>query len=126
MTIVLATVELPDDLLWADEYGPAPVLQTARRRLDGGLRLYARPLIGGRPVTLIAAEDAWLTRAQADALAALAAVPGAGYALSLRGQSFQVMFRHDDAPALELRPLIDYADADPDDPVIGTIKLVTL
>ncbi len=126
MTILLATLALPDDLLWADEYGPAPVLQTARRRLDGGTRLYVRLLFGGRPVTLIAAEDAWLTRAQADALTALAAVPGADYPLSLRGQSFQVAFRHDEPPALELRPLIDYADADPDDPVIGTIKLIAL
>jgi hypothetical protein len=123
--IQLATLALPADLLWSDEYGHSPVLQSVRRRLDGGLRLDARPLISGRSITLTATEDAWLTRAQADALTALAASPGAVYPLSLRGQTFAVLFRHHDDPALDLRALVDWSDSSDDDPVVGHLKLIT-
>jgi hypothetical protein len=36
------------------------------------------------------------------------------------------MFRHQDAPAVDLRPLVDWNDSDPDDPFVGQIKLMTV
>lgn len=100
--------------------------QGAARRLDGGMVVWVRAQSGGRPITLEASEDHWLTRAQADALRVLAAAPGASYALSLRGESYTVVFRHHDAPALDLAPLVDYADTEAADPYTGVIKLMTL
>lgn len=123
--IVLDTIELPD-LRWSDELAAGlDVGQSVRRRLDGGVVVFTRAHHGGRAITLEATEDHWLTRAQANAVAALAAVPGAVYELSLREVPYQVMFRHHDTPVLDLMPLVDYADAEDADPFIGQIKLMT-
>lgn len=126
MSIVLATVTLPAGLRWIDEYATIPVAQTVRARLDGGWAVYPRTVTGGRSITLVAADDYWLTRAQADALATLAAHPGTTYALTLRNQSFTVIFRHHDPPALDLSPMVDWDDAVSADPVVGSIKLMTV
>jgi len=124
--ITLDALTLPAGLVWVDEWDADAVQQTVRRRLDGGLSIFPRGNVAGRPITLEATPDHWLTRTQAEALAALAAVPGQRMTLTLHGATYSVAYRHQDAPALELRPLIDYADPLPDDPVIGRVKLMTL
>jgi hypothetical protein len=124
--ILLDTLSLPDGLSWSDEFATDAIGQSVRRRLDGGLVVYPRVLIAGRSITLAAPNDQPLTRAQAATLEALAAALGASYALTLRGSVFQVMFRHHDPPALDLTPLVDYADPIDDDFVVGTIKLFTV
>ncbi|AFL76243.1 hypothetical protein [Thiocystis violascens] len=124
--IQLDTLTLPDGLDWPDEFDTSAIGQSVRRRLDGGLVVYPRALAAGRSITLVAPNDQPLTRAQAAALEALAAVVGASYALTLRDESFQVMFRHHDPPALDLTPLVDYADPIDSDFVVGTVKLFTV
>ena len=130
MTILLATLSLPPGLAWIDEWATDAVAQTMRRRLDGGVTLYPRGNIAGRPITLQAGPDHWLTRAQAEALLELAAAPGAVYTLTfplrLGAPSYSVAFRHHEPPALDLRALVDYADPRADDPVVGTLKLLTV
>ena len=123
----LHTVTLPDGLDWLDEWDMSGALAAPiKRRRDGGLAVYPQPLTAGRPITLQAPESQPITRAQADALRALAAVPGATYTLDmpLRGLSFLVLFDLTQQP-LELRPLIDYADPIDTDHVTGTIRLLT-
>lgn len=124
--ITLDTVELPN-LTWVDPWATASVSTQTRRRLDGGIAIYPRALTGGRRITLLAPEDQPLTVAQADALATLAAVPGATYSLSMPLWDFSatVLFDWSDTP-LALQLLIDYADPEPDDPVTGTILLMTV
>ena len=124
--IQLDTTTLPDGLDWPDEFDTGVVGQSVRRRLDGGLVVYPRALAAGRSITLIAPADQPLTRAQALALESLAAVVGASYSMALRGAVFQVMFRHHDPPALDLAPLVDYADPVDSDFVVGTVKLFTV
>jgi hypothetical protein len=128
--IQLDTLALPDGLLWSDEFAADAVSQSMRRRLNGAVTLYPRGNIAGRPITLEARADQWITRAQAEALLELAAAPGAVYTLQFTARvgatSFSVVFRHHDPPALDLAPLIDYADPDADDPIVGTIKLLTV
>jgi hypothetical protein len=126
MTILLAHIPLPAGLRWIDEFDAQSVTQAVRRRLDGGLTIYPRGNVAGRPITLEATEDHWLARSAAEALAVLAAAPGLTMTLNLRGVGYSVLFRHQDPPALELRALVDYADPRADDPVIGRIKLMTL
>lgn len=130
MTIQLDTIDLPAGIAWTDEYSAlAPIAQTARRRLSGALTLFQTPLQAGRAITLDCTE-APITRAQAAALAALAAVPGASYPLTftLRSpvETYLVAFRHHDPPVLDLRPLIDYADPIDSDWMIGVIHLMTV
>jgi hypothetical protein len=129
MTILLASVTLPD-LLWNDEYsGYEPIASAALRRLDGGLALYPRPQWAGRPVTLTAGADHGLTHAQVTALAALAADATATYALvfpTRANLTLMVAFRHHDPPVLDVSPLIDYAAPASADPWVGSIKLITV
>lgn len=125
--IRLDTIQLPDGLVWQDEFAAPPVAQNVRRTLDGGLVVFYGELRAGLPITLASEPDAgWLTRAQVEALALLAASPGGIYTLTLRGQTFQVMFRHHEPPAFEARPLVSLANPQPGDFHLATIKLMTV
>ncbi|MCK7574609.1 MAG: hypothetical protein MZV65_00915 [Chromatiales bacterium] len=68
--ILLDALELPD-LTWTDPFDSRAVSVVTRRRLNGALTIFPRPLVGGRPITLEAPADQPLTHAQAVALAAL-------------------------------------------------------
>jgi hypothetical protein len=129
MSITLDTLTLPAGLRWVDRWAPPDLLVTTRRRLDGGQVVYPRTLSGGRPITLEAPSDQPITVAQADALIAMAAVVDGTYTLALHDHgltSVSVRFRWEDAPPLDLALLIEYADPAADDPVVGTIKFITL
>lgn len=126
MSITLASITLPAGLRWIDEFDADAVQQSVRRRLDGGLTIYPRGNVAGRPITLEATEDQWLTRAMAESLASLALAPGQTMPLAIRGATYSVLFRHQDPPALDLRPLVDYADPAADDPIVGRVKLMTI
>jgi len=125
--MILDTLPLPPGLVWTDEHTSASVAQTMRRALDGSLVVYYAGLVAGRPITLESTETAgWITRAQADALAALAASPGAVYTLTLRGQAYQVMFRHHEPPAFSASGLWPYANPQAGDYYRAVIKLMTV
>lgn len=126
MPITLGPVTLPDHLLWTDEHLWSPVQQTTARRLDGSLVAFALATPAGRPITLEARADAWLTRAEAEAVQALARQVGAVFLLARQGVIYSVLFRHTDPPAVALSPLIDWSAPDPADPCVGQIKLMTI
>lgn len=125
--IQLDTLTLPGDLIWTDEFSAHPVAQATRRTLDGGLVVFYGGLSGGLPITLASQADAgWLTRSQVEALALLAASPGAIYTLTLRSQVFQVLFRHQEPPAFEASPLAPLANPQPGGFYLATLKLMTV
>ena len=125
--IVLDGISLPAGLLWSDEWTASTVAQTVRRTLDGGLVVFYGQMAGGLPITLESQPDAgWLTRTQVEAIALRAASPGGLYTLNLRGQTWQVMFRHHDAPAFEAKPLVPVANPQAGDFYLATIKLMTV
>ena len=98
--IVLDGIALPTGLLWSDEFNASRVAQSVRRTLDGSVVVFYGEMRAGLPITLESELDAgWLTRAQVEAIARRAASPGGVYTLRLRSQSWQVMFRHQEAPA---------------------------
>jgi hypothetical protein len=125
--ITLDGISLPKDMLWTDEWGASKVAQTVRRTLDGGLVVFYGERRAGLPITLQSQPDAgWLTRAQVEAIALRAESPGGIYSLTLRGETRQVMFRHQDEPAFDAEPLIPLADPQPGDFYLATIKLMTV
>lgn len=125
--IVLDGIALPAGLLWSDEFAVARVSQTVRRTLDGSVVVFYSPLRAGLPITLGSEPDAgWLTRAQVEAVALRAASPGGVYTLQLRGQTWPVMFRHQDSPAFEAKPLVSLAYPQPGDFYLATLKLMTV
>ncbi len=125
--IILDGISLPVDLLWSDEWAASTVAQTVRRTLDGGLVVFYGELRAGLPITLESQPDAgWLTRTQVEAIALRAASPGGLYTLNLRGQTWQVMFRHHDAPAFEAKPLVPVTNPQAGDFYLATLKLMTV
>jgi hypothetical protein len=125
--IRLDTVLLPDGLVWSDEFAAQTVAQTVRRALDGSLVVFYGQHSGGLTITLESEPDAgWLTRAQVEALKLRADSPGGIFTLELRGQVFQVMFRHHEPPAFEAKPLVALAHPQPGDFYLATLKLMTV
>lgn len=124
----LHNILLPDDIQWIDEWECVPVAQTIKRRLDGGLVIYARNVTAGRAITLEATEDHALDRTILTELQTLTTHAGAAYDLimPLYQTSFRVVFRHNDPPILDFKPMFDFADPLPTDWMIGKIKLLTI
>jgi len=124
--IILASIQLPDGLIWRDRHAARSVAQTARIALDGSPVIYHAPLTAGRPITLESQSDAgWLPRATVEAIEVLARIPGALYAFEFHGEHFEVMFRHHDAPAFDAQPLIP-GKPRADDWFFVQIKLITV
>ena len=127
MTIQLDTLVLSDNLIWSDETSSYAVAQTMRRALDGSPVVFYAGQPAGRSITLQSAADTgWLTRDQIEALLLLAASPGAVYSLTIRAQTFTVMFRHHDAPAVKAEPLWPYSNPQPGDYYTAILKFITL
>lgn len=127
MSITLDGVALSGSMLWPDRHQHSEVAQSTRRTLGGGLVVYTQQLFAGRPITLVAAEDTgWITKAMLDALETRAAVPGGAYVLNYHGFVVDVVFRHNDAPAVEFQPLQPKASPQAGDYYTGSLKLLTI
>ena len=55
--MILDNIELPDDLLWVNEYSWNPVDQTTERSLTGALLVQEQSVQHGRPIQLSGSED---------------------------------------------------------------------
>jgi hypothetical protein len=127
MTIELNGMQLPVDLIWSDEYESQSVSQTVRRTLDGGVVVYHSSNFAGRSITLESSTDSgWVTRDVVKTLSILAASPGAQYSLVIRGEVFNVIFRHNDSPAFDASPIVSYSDPIDSDFFTVSIKFVTI
>lgn len=124
--IIFDGITLPS-LLWSDEFAAASVAQTVRRTLDGSVVVFYGAMQTGLPITLESEPDAgWCTRAQVEAIALRAASPGGIFTLNLRGQIYRVMFRHQDAPAFDAKPLMPVANPQAGDFYLATLKLMAI
>lgn len=125
--ITLDGITLPAGLLWSDEFAMPRVAQNMRRTLDGSMVVFYGEMRDGLPITLESEVDSgWFTRTQIEAIALRAASPGGVYALTLRNQTWSVMFRHQDAPAFEAKPLVSKTNPQPGDFYLATLKLMTV
>ena len=118
----LGDLVLPDALQWTDRDSFSPVIQATATTLGGGMAVFSQTRIDGRPVTLEAADGiTWLDQATVDAIQAMAAQPGATFTLTWESESFTVLFRHHDPPAVDLNPIWPNYDL-----FTGTIKLMEI
>jgi hypothetical protein len=107
MAISLDAIALPDDLIWADEYGYSPVKQTVSTAVDGTLIVEAAAQAKGRPITLQGSDDAaWIDRATLELLRAKQYQPGLVMELIHNGTSYDVLFVQ--PGGIEAKPIIDY------------------
>lgn len=121
-------LDLPADLYWNDEHAWHPVEQVAERTLTGAIIVQSAAKVAGRPITLQPEDDgsAWMSLATLNQLRAWAAVPGKKLVLTLRGQNYDVIFRHHDGAAVEARPVVHYSDAQTDDFYNAVIRLMEI
>lgn len=130
--ITLASVTLPEDLQWIDEYadGSDLVGQVEDVTITGALVIQASAQQAGRKLTLQGRIEgsvgfAAVPRSVIDALRALAATPAAVYSITLAdGRTFDVMFRRGDGPAIEAAPIKHIAPVQSDDWYFPTIRLL--
>lgn len=127
MAIILGGVTLPPGLVWEDENTYSKVAQSEIRTLGGNVLVYSQQLFEGIPITLTSLQDqGWFTKQQVLDVQALADVAGATYALEIGLQNFQVMFRHQEAPAFNASALIPRVETTLNDYYTATIKLMTI
>lgn len=128
MSIVLNGVTLSGSMIWSDEHKQSKVAQNAVVTLGGGVIVYSQGLQAGQSVTLEARQDTgWITKAMLDQLEDMAAVAGAVYTINIHDRFIgNVMFRHQDGPAVEFEPLTPKAAPEATDYYIGTLKLFTV
>lgn len=130
MAISLGVVALDGQaasLVWTDEFKVDPIAQVTQRTLGGQLVVYESVFTAGIDITLVATEDAgWLTKAQVQAIKALADAPITAHVLTIESQVFNVIFRHDEPPAVDFDPLLFRSNSEPGDFYTGTIKLRTV
>jgi hypothetical protein len=131
MAITLAysgtTVTLPDDLLWTDRHTWSPVEQSVATSITGAGIVDIGTRINGRSITLAGSESsAWMAYTLIDQLKAWAVMPGITLVLTIAGTPYSVIFRHHDAPALDVTPVIDYNAPDAQDWFYGTLKFMEI
>src|SRR6478672_7330539 len=124
MAITLAngttTLELPEDLLWVNEFRWSPVSQATERSLTGALLIDVTPRVGGRLITLAGGVDyAWILRSGLETLYMWAALPEQQFTLTHNGVARTVIFDHgtaEESNAIkQVAPVIDYSDPEAQD-----------
>ena len=124
MAITLGAVTLPGDLRWADEFAWSPLVQQTEYSLTGALIVQEATKLAGRPITLEAQRDTWVTRATVLAVQALAETPGWSGTLTLHdGRTFTVGFRDD---RISAEPIRHVAPLESGDAYTLTLKLQTI
>lgn len=120
------TLTLPEDLYWNDENSWAPVEQAIERSISGALIVSSATRVAGRPITLTPEDQgsAWMLRNVLDTLRTWAAVPGREMVLTLRGTTYNVIFRHHDGQAIEAAPIKHCNDVQPTDFYTVTLRFM--
>lgn len=127
MAISLNGITLSPSMQWTDKHKYSPVAQSVVQTLGGGVLVYAQGLSGGRAITLEAQDDTgWITKDMLDSIESMAAVPGGVYNLVVHDYTASVVFRHEEAPAVDFKPLQPKAAPVGSDYYIGTLKLLTV
>jgi len=123
----VTTIELPGDLFWSDEYGWAGATQSFTRSVSGALIIQSAAKQAGRPITLEPPQNgAWMTRADLALAQAWADTPDKQMTLTLQGGNYSVMFRQDGGLPVEAKPVMFFADPQPDHYVTATFRFITI
>ena len=108
-----ATLQLPENLFWANELAWSPVAQSASRSLSGKLHIHALQRTAGRPIELRGDDRAKITRADLRVLLQWASIPLQKLTLWISGASFTVVFdsgADESGRAIESSPVFPFSD----------------
>ena len=126
MAITLDTVVLPDELVWADEYGWSQIKSKNQYTLQGKLVIEENMITKGRPITLYS-ENAWIDRDDLNILHGMAQEFGKTMTLTMHdGKTYSVGFRHWEQPVIEAENLTGTPFQTDDVIYVLTLKLVEI
>lgn len=112
--ITLDGIDL-SDLVKDAEFAWTGIEAVVETSLSGAPIVWERT-IAGKPIDLAGDTDsAWITRATLITLRSMAGVSNATYVLNYEGESTNVRFRNEDAPAIEATPVQPTPEAENDD-----------
>ena len=127
MTITLGGVTLPEDMYLDGPFKWSGVAGAVERSLGGNLIIWEAALLGGEPLDLIAEVDSgWIAYPVVAQLQSIANVVAAEYELNYRTHIYNVRFRHEEAPVLDVTPLITRIEFESDSYYYGKIKLMVV
>lgn len=134
MTITLkyddTTLPLDDDLLWVEELQSQGVTQTVDDSLTGAIIVQVDGSAdkAGQSITLQPEDDesAWMIREDMVVLKAWSQIAGAQFDLVLHGVTYRVMFRHQEKPAFDAKPVVHFSDVEAGDYYLPTFKFMTV
>lgn len=120
-------LDLPNDLLWVDEFSWSPVVQHKQYSLTGAMIVESAAKQTGRPITLEPPQDmAWVGRNTATTLWEWAALPGEMFTLKLEYASdtrqFTVIFDQENTP-VEASPVKGFPQHASEDFFIVKLRL---
>lgn len=127
----VTTLTLPPGLVRMDSHSWSPVRQSVSPTIEGALWIDVSTLQAGEPITLaggMSGDLAWgvMSRGEYAALRAMADQGGQIFTLTYLGEVLQVIWRHEDAPALDAVDLTPFADPISTDPVVPTLKFTRI
>ena len=98
--------ELPDRLIWVDEYQWSPVEKSIRTATNGAMHVHAGKRLAGRPYTLDGQPGrAWVERSVCDLMNTWSADPLAELTLFIRGAARSVIWDSSNGLAFEATPI---------------------
>ncbi|MCW7551815.1 hypothetical protein NX722_04000 [Endozoicomonas gorgoniicola] len=126
--MTLDDIELPDDLLWVNEFDWNPVEQTTERSLTGSLLVQEQSLKHGRPIELSGNEESgWVPRSTVEALLQVSQTPNKVMTLTLSdSRTFPVIFDRRNGSPIQARQVLPFAYPDENYQYSLTIRLFTI
>lgn len=123
MSLLLDGLELPDGLVWINEYDWTPTAQSQSRTLTGSLVIETAQKVGGRPMTL---SRFWITRAVLNQLTAKLAITTPLLLTLQDGRVFTVRFANEDGKPIDAKPVFEYTVMSDDEPYNLTLNLLIM
>jgi len=112
MAITLDAINLPDDLVWTDEFGWSNVTQDVKKSLTGALIIQESTQTKGRIITVGGTQTTgWIDRATLNLILAKANVPDTIMTLTYHGEVYTVMFsRSGNTSPVDAKQIFDLSD----------------
>ena len=126
--MMLDDIELPDDLLWVNEFDWNPVEQSQERSLNGALLVQEQGKQYGRSIVLSGGEEAgWVSRSVVIDLFALSSIANKVMTLTLADlRQYSVIFDRGSGSPVEARQLLPFAYPDDSGKYLLTLKFMTV
>lgn len=124
LTLGVSSVDLSDDMDWPDEFSWQKVVMQKTFSVTGALLIESNTQKTGRTITLVGSETyGWMRRDDLEVVRDFAEQPDEAMELVFRGQTFNVMFDHENG-ALEVAPIVDYNSPDASDYFAVTMRFI--